>query len=154
MTFGRITRIHHRSSWKYSLGLVISTIFTTEVNAHQVTMATFYPVLLLSGKCQDGEHFFRGKNRLRCLGIVWPLEGQPLWMRTVTKWLPMTKAIEAMRGILLKGNVRRKKYSIDERFDLGWSIEYIAVQQAFLITFAWSMFFLILTMFIFNCRRL
>jgi hypothetical protein len=30
-------------------GLVISTIFTTEINAHQVTMATFYPVLLLSG---------------------------------------------------------------------------------------------------------
>jgi hypothetical protein len=30
-------------------GLVISTIFTTEVNAHQVTMTTFYPVLLLSG---------------------------------------------------------------------------------------------------------
>jgi hypothetical protein len=24
-------------------------------------------------------------------------------MRTITKWLPMTKAIEAMRGIFLKG---------------------------------------------------
>jgi ABC-type polysaccharide/polyol phosphate export permease len=37
------------------------------------------------------------------LGIVWPLEGQPIWLRTITKWLPMTKAIEAFRGILLKG---------------------------------------------------
>jgi ABC-type multidrug transport system permease subunit len=65
-------------------GLLISTIFTTEVNAHQVTMIIFYPVLLLSG-------------------IVWPLEGQPTWMRVVTKWLPITKATEAMRGIHLKG---------------------------------------------------
>jgi hypothetical protein len=30
-------------------GLVVSTIFTTEINAHQVTMTTFYPILLLSG---------------------------------------------------------------------------------------------------------
>lgn len=45
-------------------------------------------------------------NKSLCvLGIVWPLEGQPIWMRTVTKWLPMTKAIEAMRGILLKGKI-------------------------------------------------
>ena len=83
-------------------GLVISTIFTTEINAHQITMATFYPVLLLSGLkyirniCLD--IFFS-----LTIGIVWPLEGQPGWMRLVTKWLPMTKAIEAMRGILLKG---------------------------------------------------
>lgn len=38
-------------------------------------------------------------------GIIWPLEGQPMWLRTITTWLPMTKAIEAMRGILLKGNM-------------------------------------------------
>jgi len=102
-----------------TFGLVISTIFTTEINAHQVTMATFYPVLLLSG-------------------IVWPLEGQPIWLRMITKWLPMTKAIEAMRGILLK----------------GWGIEHLIIQQAFLVTFIWTMFFLILTLFIFNYRRL
>ncbi|CAM4940454.1 unnamed protein product [Rotaria socialis] len=102
-----------------TFGLVISTIFTTEINAHQVTMSIFYPVLLLSG-------------------IVWPLEGQPIWMRTITEWLPMTKAIDAMRGILLK----------------GWGIQHLVVQQAFWITSIWSMFFLILTLFIFNCRRL
>jgi ABC-type polysaccharide/polyol phosphate export permease len=44
------------------------------------------------------------KNKsLSVLGIVWPLEGQPVWMRMITKWLPMTKAIDAMRGLLLKG---------------------------------------------------
>ncbi|CAF1292196.1 unnamed protein product [Adineta steineri] len=102
-----------------TFGLVISTIFTTEVNAHQVTMAAFYPVLLLSG-------------------IVWPLEGQPIWIRTITKWLPMTKAIEAMRGILLR----------------EWNMNYLIVQQAFAVTFIWTMLFLILTLVIFNYRRL
>ncbi|CAF1004312.1 unnamed protein product [Rotaria sordida] len=102
-----------------TFGLVISTIFTTEINAHQVTMSTFYPVLLLSG-------------------IVWPIEGQPMWMRRIAKWLPMTKAIDAMRGILLK----------------GWSIKHLIVQQGFIVTFIWSMVFLILTLLIFNCRRL
>ncbi|CAF4275858.1 unnamed protein product, partial [Rotaria sp. Silwood2] len=99
--------------------LVISTIFTTEINAHQITMSIFYPVLLLSG-------------------IVWPLEGQPIWLRTISKWLPMTKAIDAMRGILLK----------------GWCIKHLLVQQAFMVTFIWSMGFLILALIIFNCRRI
>ncbi|CAF2421967.1 unnamed protein product [Rotaria sp. Silwood2] len=102
-----------------TFGLVISTIFTTEINAHQITMSIFYPVLLLSG-------------------IVWPLEGQPIWLRTISKWLPMTKAIDAMRGILLK----------------GWCIKHLIVQQAFMVTFIWSMGFLILALIIFNCRRL
>jgi hypothetical protein len=31
------------------IGLIISTIFTTEINAHQITMTIFYPILLLSG---------------------------------------------------------------------------------------------------------
>ncbi|UJR30301.1 hypothetical protein I4U23_017838 [Adineta vaga] len=102
-----------------TFGLIISTIFTTEINTHQVTMAAFYPVLLLSG-------------------IIWPLEGQPIWLRMITKWLPITKAIEAMRGILLK----------------GWGIEHLIVQQAFVVTFIWTIGFLILTLIIFNCRRL
>ncbi|CAF1213423.1 unnamed protein product [Rotaria sp. Silwood1] len=102
-----------------TFGLVISTIFTTEINAHQVTMSIFYPVLLLSG-------------------IVWPLEGQPIWMRTISAWLPMTKAIDAMRGTLLK----------------GWCIQHLVVQQAFMVSFLWSMVFLILTLLVFNCRRL
>ncbi|CAF1648649.1 unnamed protein product, partial [Didymodactylos carnosus] len=66
-----------------TFGLVVSSIFVTEINAHQVTISTFYPVLLLCG-------------------ILWPLEGQPLGMRKITTWLPMTKPVDAMRGILLK----------------------------------------------------
>ncbi|CAF1087228.1 unnamed protein product [Adineta ricciae] len=102
-----------------TFGLIISTIFTTEINTHQVTMAAFYPVLLLSG-------------------IIWPLEGQPMWLRTITTWLPMTKAIEAMRGVLLK----------------GWDIKHLVVQQAFVVTSVWTICFLILTLLIFNYRRL
>ena len=84
-------------------GLVISTIFTTEINAHQVTMAIFYPVLLLSGQQRESSPFVGMREECLILGIVWPLEGQPRWMRIVTTWLPMTKAIEALRGVLLKG---------------------------------------------------
>ncbi|CAF1296115.1 unnamed protein product [Didymodactylos carnosus] len=33
-----------------TFGLVLSSIFATEINAHQVTISTFYPVLLLCGR--------------------------------------------------------------------------------------------------------
>ncbi len=66
----------------------------------------------------------------------------------------MTKANEAMRGVLLKGNNMMIYINITIFFWLGWGIEHLLIQQAFLVTFAWTMFFLILTLFIFNCRRL
>ncbi|CAF4382384.1 unnamed protein product, partial [Adineta steineri] len=35
-----------------------------------------------------------------------------------------------------------------------WDISYLIVQQAFAVTFIWTMLFLILTIVIFNYRRL
>jgi len=97
---------------------------------------------------------------LLLLGIVWPLEGQPLWMRSVTTWLPMTKAIDAMRGILLKGNsIEKIEFILNKMFffyfkNEGWSFEHEVTKQAFAVTFTWTTIFLIFTLFIFNCRRL
>ncbi len=68
----------------------------------------------------------------------------------------MTKAIDAMRGLLLKGKTILLIYiKINNFFSyLGWGIEHLVIQQAFWVTFIWAMFFLTLTLFIFNCRRL
>lgn len=76
-------------------------------------------------------------------------------MRMFTRWLPITKATEALRGILLKGNTMLIYVKITFFLSCaGWGIEHLIVQQAFLVTFIWTLFFLLLTLFIFNCRRL
>ena len=51
----------------------------------QLTMASFYPILLMSG-------------------IIWPLEAQPRWLSTyLSNFLPLTYSTEAFRNILDNG---------------------------------------------------
>ena len=78
-----------------------------------------------------------------------------MWLRTITTWLPLTKAIEALRGILLKGR-RMLSHPQKQFFSSyqGWNFEHMIVQQAFLVTFIWAAFFFLATLLIFNCRRL
>ena len=65
----------------------------------------------------------------------------------------MTKSVDALRGILLKGMIILIYLLITFVFFLGWNIKYIIVQQAFLVTFIWTIIFLALTVIIFNFRR-
>ncbi|CAF0775987.1 unnamed protein product, partial [Brachionus calyciflorus] len=67
-----------------SYGLSLASVFHGEETVIQVTLASFYPMLLMSG-------------------IIWPLEAQPYWLCTyVSKLLPLTYATESFRAILEK----------------------------------------------------
>ncbi len=51
----------------------------------QLTLASFYPIVLMSG-------------------IIWPIEAQPVWLaKYLSKLLPLTYATEAFRDIVQKG---------------------------------------------------
>nr|CAI5856312.1 unnamed protein product [Callosobruchus analis] len=65
-------------------GFVISSVCTQERNAVQLSLGSFYPVLLLSG-------------------IIWPTETMPYWLRQISVFLPLTLATTAMRAIMLRG---------------------------------------------------
>jgi ABC-type multidrug transport system permease subunit len=67
-----------------SFGLVISAICGDENTALQVSIATFYPVLVLSG-------------------VLWPLEGMPTVLRYLGSALPMTYPAQAMRAAMGRG---------------------------------------------------
>nr|AHK05671.1 ATP-binding cassette transporter sub-family H 88708 [Tigriopus japonicus] len=70
-------------------------------------------------------------------GIIWPLEGMPEGLRYLSYILPQTYACEAMRGILSR----------------GWGIEWMQVYRGYLVTFAWTIFMLILSAVLLKIRR-
>lgn len=66
-------------------GLSLASIFYGEETVIQVTLASFYPILLMSG-------------------IIWPIEAQPIWLSNyISKFLPLTYATDSFRAILEKG---------------------------------------------------
>lgn len=65
-------------------GLSLASIFCGEETVIQVTLASFYPILLMSG-------------------IIWPIEAQPIWLSNyISKFLPLTYATDSFRAILEK----------------------------------------------------
>lgn len=65
-------------------GLFISSLCPTEESVIQLTLASFYPMLLMSG-------------------IIWPIEGQPEILAFISQYLPFTYAVDSFRLILEKG---------------------------------------------------
>eukprot|EP00455_Lapot_gusevi_P020078 TRINITY_DN2134_c0_g1_i1.p1 TRINITY_DN2134_c0_g1~~TRINITY_DN2134_c0_g1_i1.p1 ORF type:complete len:198 (-),score=34.23 TRINITY_DN2134_c0_g1_i1:99-692(-) len=65
-------------------GLVISAICNKEQEAIQMSLGSFFPVMLLSG-------------------IIWPVEAIPTGLRYISMGLPTTWAANAMRSILNRG---------------------------------------------------
>ncbi|XP_014666455.1 PREDICTED: ABC transporter G family member 20-like [Priapulus caudatus] len=65
-------------------GFLISSLCDEEYSAIQISLASFYPCVLLSG-------------------IIWPLEAMPSALRYISIALPQTIPTDAMRGILLRG---------------------------------------------------
>lgn len=70
-------------------------------------------------------------------GIIWPVEGMPHFIRFISYCLPQTIATEAIRAILSR----------------GWGLAYSVVWSGFLITTAWTVFFLIAAATIFRIRK-
>ena len=67
-----------------SLGLVISTLATTQFQAFQLTFFVFLPQMLLSG-------------------FMFPFSGMPALARGIAELLPLTHFVRLSRGILLRG---------------------------------------------------
>ena len=65
-------------------GLVVSALVRNEQEAVQGTLATFIPLMLLSG-------------------TLWPVEAMPWGMKQVAYCLPQTLAVESMRGMMARG---------------------------------------------------
>eukprot|EP01132_Coremiostelium_polycephalum_P009392 gene9392-11537_t len=68
-----------------NLGLVISSIASVEIEAMQLSIATLFPLLLLSG-------------------VIWPAESIPHWFKWAHICLPTSWASYALRDIMIRGN--------------------------------------------------
>jgi ABC-2 type transport system permease protein len=67
-----------------ALGLFISTLAATQVQAFQLTFFTFLPQILLSG-------------------FMFPFDGMPRAAQWLAEVLPLTHFVRIIRGILLRG---------------------------------------------------
>lgn len=67
-----------------SVGITISTLAKTQLEASQISIFFFLPSMLLSG-------------------FAFPFKGMPFWAQTIGNVLPLTHFINIVRGIMLKG---------------------------------------------------
>lgn len=66
------------------VGIMISTIAKTQLEASQISIFFFLPSMLLSG-------------------FAFPFKGMPIWAQWIGNVLPLTHFINIVRGIMLKG---------------------------------------------------
>jgi ABC-2 type transport system permease protein len=81
------------------LGLVISTIASTQFQAMQLGFFTLLPSILLSG-------------------FAFPFEGSPVVVQYLAQALPLTHFVEILRGVILRGATLR---------DLWWPVVKLAI---------------------------
>jgi ABC-2 type transport system permease protein len=67
-----------------SVGITISTLAKTQLEASQISIFFFLPSMLLSG-------------------FAFPFKGMPLWAQAIGNVLPLTHFINIVRGVMLKG---------------------------------------------------
>lgn len=67
------------------VGITLSTLARSQMQAMQMTIFYFLPSILLSG-------------------FMFPFRGMPLWAQAIGEILPVTHFIRIVRGILLRGN--------------------------------------------------
>lgn len=101
-----------------SYGFVVSSLCDQETSAIHLSLGSFYPNLLLSG-------------------VLWPMEGMPVYLRYVSYVLPQTYAVESLRNI----------------FARGWGMEREEVYWGVIISFAWILGLISLSLFIIRVRK-
>ena len=87
---------------------MLSTLFSNYGDAMHGAIGSFLPIMCISG-------------------IIWPLEGLPLILQKISCYLPLTAAVQAMRGVMAK----------------GWNISYLSAGIG--ITTAWISIFMTLS---------
>ena len=102
-------------SISFPSGFMVSSICHDERPALMLSLALFFPNLILSG-------------------LVWPIEGMPYILRVVSYFLPQTMAIKSMRSIISRGlGIGEWQVYIGFLSSIGWTAAYIV---AALIMFA------------------
>lgn len=66
------------------LGLLLSTVASTQQQANQLSMLVFLPNMILSG-------------------FMFPVEGMPAWAQGLSHLVPLTYFLQIVRGIVMKG---------------------------------------------------
>lgn len=87
--------------------------------ANFMATGSFYPMLLISG-------------------VVWPVEGMPEVLEFISRLMPFTMPIEALRSIMAK----------------GWTITDGLILHAYGITVAWIIFYLLFTFYLLRKKML
>lgn len=123
-----------------NFGLLISSVVSSEIEAMQLSLATFFPSLLLSG-------------------IIWPLEAIPIGLRYISYTLPTTWAASKLPNSSVcssgacpnsVGTVRLylffKKNAAAMRSLLlrGWGLESQDVWIGFVCVLAWNILLFLL----------
>lgn len=96
----------------------MSSLCDEETSAIHLALGSFYPNLLLSG-------------------VLWPMEGMPVFLRYISYFLPQTYAVESLRNI----------------FARGWGIERPEVYWGFLISIAWIFGMLAMSLIVVRVRK-
>ena len=101
-----------------SYGFLVSSLCDQETSAIHLTVGSFYPNLLLSG-------------------VLWPMEGMPVYLRYVAYFLPQTYAVEALRNI----------------FARAWGLDRPEVYWGIAISFGWIFALLALSLLVIRVRK-
>ena len=86
-----------------TLGLLISTVARTQLQAMQMTIFVLLPSILLSG-------------------FMFPYEAMPDFAQAIAEVLPATHFIRLIRGVVLRGAT-----ASDLTFDIGWLLAFTVV---------------------------
>ena len=88
--------------------MVVSSLCDEENSAIQLALGSFYPNLLLSG-------------------VIWPMEGMPVYLRYVSYILPQTYAIESLRSVFARGwGIDRQEVWMGIAISFGWIVGMLA----------------------------
>lgn len=71
------------------------------------------------------------------LGFIWPTQGARHFVKYINKFIPITLAIEALRGITMR----------------GWSIDHKDVYMGFVSMLIWALIFYILSYMLYKSRK-
>jgi ABC-type polysaccharide/polyol phosphate export permease len=98
-----------------SFGMFVSAVVREESEAIQMTLAIFFPALLLSG-------------------VIWPIEAIPSWFVWVSKGLPTTWTAAAMRSVMLRGwGIDQQSVWLGYVCNAAWTIFFLSI-AAFLLS--------------------
>lgn len=70
-------------------------------------------------------------------GFIWPTQGARYFVKYTNKYVPVTLAIEALRGITMR----------------GWSINHTTVYMGFISMLIWALIFYVISYILYKLRK-